>query len=65
MVTKKGQRQEFWHQLWSAWWERFPWKLEDDQEPPSDPKEMKRLASVEPGEQNLKETVEKQLAEVS
>ncbi|KAF9782647.1 hypothetical protein BJ322DRAFT_1110523 [Thelephora terrestris] len=62
VACKKGSRQGFWHRLYSGWWERFPWKLKDNDEPPAnDPAEMKRLASVTPGEEARKKEVEKHL----
>jgi hypothetical protein len=64
MAAKKGARQDFWHEFWTAWWERYPWRLPDDQEPPTDPKEMEKLASVEHGEDELKKEVEERLSQV-
>ena len=65
MAAKKGRRQNFWYGFWAAWWQRYPWKLEDDQEPPKeDPEKMRRLASVAPGEEQDKKEVEQKLREV-
>lgn len=64
MSTKKGSRRGFWHDLWSAWWERFPWKLNDEDEPPADPDELARLGEVTPDEEGLKKEVEAALADV-
>jgi hypothetical protein len=64
MAVGKGSRQSFWHEFWTAWWERYPWKLEDDKEPPAEPEEMKRLASVGRGEDDLKAEVEEKLTTV-
>lgn len=65
-ASKKGSRQTFWHKLYRAWWQRYPWKLEDDEEPPTDnPDEMAKLAEVSPGEEGQKKQVEQQLTEVS
>ena len=61
MAVKKGSRLSFWHKFWSAWWARYPWKLGDSAEPPTDAEEMKKLASVGHGEDNLKEGVETRL----
>ena len=59
MVIKKGIRRGFWHKFWSTWWQRYPWGLEDDEEPPADdPDKMARLVSVGPGQQALKVEVE-------
>jgi hypothetical protein len=64
-VSGKGNRKDFWHELRSAWWKRYPWKLDDDKEPPTnDPDEMLRLASVEPDEAPTKKAVETQLTKV-
>lgn len=65
MAVKKGSRQGFWHKFWSAWWQRYPWKLDDNEEPPTNnPEKMARLASVAPGEDVFKKEVEQQLMEV-
>lgn len=64
LATKKGSRQNFWHGFWSAWWEHFPWKLGDDDEPPANPDEMERLALVGAGEEDLKKAVEEKLTVV-
>ena len=62
MVAKKGTRRSFWHKFWSAWWQRYPWSLDDDDEPPTDdPNKMARLASVGPGQQALKTEIENDL----
>jgi hypothetical protein len=64
LAAKRGNRQSFWHELRSRWWERYPWKLDDEQEPPTDdPVEMAKLASVEPGEECAKSLVEERLLE--
>ena len=62
---KKGTRHSFWHRLYNTWWQRYPWKLDDDKEPPKDdPDKMAQLASVAPGEESLKKEVEKRLTDV-
>ena len=64
-MTKKGSRQSFWHRFYSTWWQRFPWKLDDDQEPlMNDPEKMARLASVAPGEETKKGNIERTLIDV-
>lgn len=64
-ATKKGSRQSFWHQFWSGWWAQYPWKLDDHEEPPADkPEEMVILASVAPGEADLKTEIERKLTDV-
>ena len=51
--------------LHTGWWERFPWKLKDDEELPTEnPDEMARLAKVAPSEEGQKQEVEKCLQEV-
>ena len=65
MAGKKGHRQNFWHEFWSAWWQRYPWKLDDSEEPPTDdPDEMERLRSLEPSERTLRGEIEANLTEV-
>ena len=62
---KKGNRAKFWYELYCAWWEKFPWKLSDDEEPPTDdPAKMAQLASVAPGEGARKQEVEAKLTKV-
>ena len=64
-TLKKGTRRGFWHKLYSNWWERYPWKLDDKEEPPEDdPVKMTWLRSVTPGESALKTTVEQELTDV-
>jgi len=64
-ATRKGNRQNFWHNLYSAWWIRYPWRLDDDDEPPTgDPSSMARLAAVAPGDAEQKGKVEKRLSGV-
>ena len=65
LAARKGSRQKFWHALYSLWWQKFLWKLDDDQEPPTnDPAKMAQLAAVAPGEEGLKKQVEKRLTDV-
>lgn len=64
LAAKKGSRQTFWHNFWTAWWDRYPWKLGDEEEPPADPEKMDELASIKPGEEGLKEEVEGKLTKV-
>ena len=59
IATKKGSRQSFWHRFYSTRWQQFPWKLDDNQEPPmNDPEKMARLASVAPGKETKKANIE-------
>ena len=40
-------RRPFWHNLFSEWWGKYPWRLPDDEEPPAnDTKKMEELAHV-------------------
>jgi len=65
LATGKGNRQKFWHGLFSAWWNRYPWRLADDQEPPTDnPEEMARLALAGPDDSAQKKLVVKTLEDV-
>ena len=65
MASKKGSRKNFWHNVYSGWWQRYPWKLKDNEEPPTDdPEQMTRLASVSPNEVNAKSAVESALTDV-
>ena len=64
-ALKKGNREKFWHSLFSGWWQRYPWSLGDVEEPPTDdPEKMRQLASVAPGEEALKAEVERQTYDV-
>ena len=64
-TTKRGNRQAFWHKFYCSWWQRYPWKLSDDEEPPTDnPARMANLAALAPGEENQKKEVERRLKEV-
>lgn len=65
LACKKGNRRNFWHQFYCAWWLRYPWRLEDNKEPPADrPERMARLAAVAPGDEAKKTLVEQTLTEV-
>lgn len=64
LACKKGNRRNFWHKLYSDWWLRYPWRLDDDQEPPDDPEKMTWLGSVAPGDEAKKALVEQRLNDV-
>ena len=64
LATKNSSRKGFWHQLFSAWWLRYPWKLGDDEEPLTLQAELTRLTAVGPGEQDAKKEIEQKLTEV-
>lgn len=62
---KKGARHGFWHRLYTTWWQRYPWKLDDNEEPPeNDTDKMAQLGSVAPDEKDWKGKTEKQLTDV-
>ena len=64
-MTKRGSHQNFWHKFYCAWWHHYPWRLNNDEEPPVDnPTRIANLAAVVPGEESQKKEVEKQLTEV-
>ena len=58
-------RRQFWLKFYSSWWEKYPWRLVDDKEPPTDDAEkMKELSHV--GDDSLlKAEVEEKLRDVS
>lgn len=61
----KGARKDFWHNLLASWWQRYPWRLEDDEEPPTgNTDEMASLAEVIPSEEDQKKLVEQKLTVV-
>jgi hypothetical protein len=64
LATKDTSRRGFWFTLFSAWWILFPWKLADNEDPPTVQAELTRLATVGPGEQDAKKEVEQKLTEV-
>lgn len=47
-VSLRGKsRHNFWHRVYNTWWERYPWRLPDDEEPPThDPERMKEVSHV-------------------
>ena len=56
---KHKNRNQFWFEFFAKWWEKFPWKLDDKDEPPlDDPAEMDKLGSVGAGERGRKSEVE-------
>lgn len=60
-------RHQFWFKLFGEWWKRYPWRLQDDQEPPlDDPEKMVELARAESDEdKEKKNAVEQKVREVS
>jgi len=51
--------------VYSAWWIRYPWRLDDDDEPPTDDlAKMAQLAAIAPGDEGAKKDVEQQLTGV-
>ena len=58
MTSKKGACQGFWHGLYSTWWPLYLWKLNHNEELPTDElTKMIRLMSVTPGKEVLKKEV--------
>lgn len=65
-ALKFKNRNQFWFKFFGKWWERYPWKLDDKEEPPlDDPVKMSELASVQEGELSEKSDVEGALTAVS
>ena len=65
LAAGKGNRRKFWHELFSAWWKQYPWRLADSEEPPTDnPEEMARLALAGPDNLTQKGLVVKALEDV-
>ena len=65
LANKKGTHQKFWYELYCTWWQRYPWKLSDNKEPPTDDSgKMAQLTLVAPGDKAVKKQVEKQLTKV-
>ena len=65
LTTGKGNRQDFWHDLFSTWWGRYPWRLADDEEPPTENhEEMAKLALAGPNDLAQKRHVVKRLENV-
>ena len=63
---KFQNRQKFWFTVFSQWWEKYPWKLGDQDEPPlHDPAKMLDLASVKKEELGSKAEVEAAVVKVS
>lgn len=58
-------RAKFWHELFEEWWQTYPWRLADNEEPPiGDTKKMEALSQVG-DDAKLKSTVEERLEGVS
>lgn len=69
-ISLRGRsRSKFWHKLYKEWWQTYPWRLPDDEEPPiDDPEKMEELSRVSDNnelERDLKHGVEKRLQQVS
>lgn len=65
-VSLRGKcRNRFWGALYEAWWQKYPWRLPDDVEPPSnDPGRMMELARTGSGDVEEKKKVEIKLRKV-
>ena len=58
LAAGKGNCQNFWHDLFSAWWKQYPWRLADNEEPPMEnPEEMAKLALAGPNDSAQKKLV--------
>ena len=58
-------RREFWHKLFEVWWQRYPWRLPDKEEPPAnDPEKMVELSYIG-ADADEKAAVEARVREVS
>ena len=56
---------QFWFKFFNEWWAKYPWRLPDNEEPPTDNlKKMEELAHIG-GDEGLKSIVEEKLHEVS
>ena len=64
-ISLRGKkRAQFWDKLFERWWQTYPWRLADDEEPPTgDPEKMRVLSQVD-GDYDLKGSVEKKLRDV-
>ena len=65
-IALRGKdRHQFWSALFSEWWKRYPWRLDDHEEPPTNNREkMKELAYARGEDKDAKSAVEKRLREV-
>lgn len=47
-VSLRGKsRRKFWHELFEAWWQKYPWRLPETAEPPTnDLEKMRELSFV-------------------
>ena len=66
-VSLRGKsRRQFWTKVFCGWWERYPWCLQDHDEPPTDnPMRMEELAYFGEADKDAKAVVEAKLREVS
>lgn len=60
-------RHQFWLKVFNEWWKRYPWRLQDHEEPPTDnPEMMAELAlAVDASALEEKAAVEKRARDVS
>lgn len=66
MALRGKDRGRFWLEFFGTWWEKYPWRLSDHTEPPSDdPEKMAELAFVGAEDLTAKANVEQQLDSVS
>ena len=58
-------RAKFWHNLFEEWWRTYPWRLADNEEPPTgDTEKMEALSRVD-NDAALKSSVEQKLQDMS
>lgn len=66
IALRNKSRRQFWFDLMKEWWQLYPWRLPDDQEPPADDAEkMEQLASAKQEDVKKKSEVEEKLQKVS
>jgi hypothetical protein len=63
---RRKNRSKFWLKFFDDWWKTYPWRLADDEEPPTgDTEKMETLSQVGGNhDHDLKSSVEKRLREV-
>lgn len=58
-------RAKFWHNLFEEWWKTYPWRLADDEEPPTGDTEKMEALSRAGNDTTMKSAVEQKLQDVS
>lgn len=57
-LLRGKNRHQFWHEFYNAWWKKYPWRLGDEQEPPTNDLEKMRSLSYVGGEKDVEEKAE-------